>query len=70
MQKSSSCQDEHPMYKMPLEKSSNGQKGHAEHFMPVLVKLDIPILPIIGDALGELHKSAKTIEEIPATEDH
>lgn len=28
---------------MPLEKSLNGLKGHADHFMPVLVKLDIPV---------------------------
>lgn len=31
------------MCKMPLEKSSDGQEGRAEHLMPVLVKLDIPV---------------------------
>lgn len=45
------------MYKMPLEKSSNGQKGHTDYFMPVLVKLGIPIrVTTFGDALRELHK--------------
>lgn len=57
------------MCKMPLEKSSDGQKGRAEHLMPVLVKLDIPVCVtklwrcFEGDA-------QMSIEEVQATEDY